>query len=626
MRLTAPRATLDDTATTAIVDNRGRTVGGFLSGQAVPESLLSVVSAYFTIYEYGDLRSHLDRIGRMRFLYGDPRGVSSLDPEEAEDKAFRLTDEGNLELTQALGQKPLARACAEWIKRKADIRTITQSNFLHGKMYHITKPARPTPATGEMSALVGSSNFTRRGLALGQNPNLELNLEVRGGADRESLLEWFNELWHDEQLTHDAKQDVLDALERLGKDYSPEFVYYMTLYHVLGDRLAQQEESETLGGRRSPLRFQVPSHRGYPMDQEALIRRLSLSRFFFRRGIVALRGSGPYAPGLATSLFQDSVEAFLRILAETGKVNVGPQVSFDHLIDKVSNPYGSVSEHKAALSRLNKARVGFKHHAVSVSREDAVHFRETVRAFLTEVTADALQLDFERASLISAIGHRRTENRLQEAQAAIEVADYGTALECAATAFSIYLDTRSVHRARGNSHRLWGPPFDYQHGHPLRPFAEWAIAHFEELHKAMDFLGHGLDITAYWRFLELTSGGHSTSANGPTKEDATFCIEFVVDSVLRIGACHTQENPWRTLEQIGQVEAKEDSVVRVYPRDDSEVIRPVSAGEELTVVAGYIDQAEDYVSILQDEEAAYVQMGHLRLLSGKLRDDGWAPD
>ena len=248
MRLTAPRPTLDDPAATAIVDNRARTVGGFLSDHAVPESLFSVVSAYFTIYGYGDLRSHLDRIGRMRFLYGDPRGVSSLDPEEAEDKAFRLTNEGNLELTQALRQKPLARACAEWIKRKADIRTITQSNFLHGKMYHITKPAGPTPATGEMSALVGSSNFTRRGLGLGQNPNLELNLEVRGGADRESLLQWFDELWHDEELTHDAKQDVLDALERLGKDYSPEFVYYKTLYHVLGKRLAQQEESEKLAG------------------------------------------------------------------------------------------------------------------------------------------------------------------------------------------------------------------------------------------------------------------------------------------------------------------------------------------------------------------------------------------
>ena len=248
MRATSPGPARDDATTTAIVDNRTRKVGQFLGGQMTPGSFLSVVSAYFTIYSYGDLRAQLEQIGRMRFLYGDPRGVSSLDPEDAEDKAFRLTDEGGLELSQALRQKPLARACAEWINRKADIRTVTQSNFLHGKMYHIAKPGGAAPVSGETSALVGSSNFTRRGLGLGQNPNLELNLEVRSAADREPLLEWFNEIWCDKELTHDAKQDVLDALDRLGKDYSPEFVYYKTLYHVLGDRMAQQEESERLAG------------------------------------------------------------------------------------------------------------------------------------------------------------------------------------------------------------------------------------------------------------------------------------------------------------------------------------------------------------------------------------------
>ena len=244
MRVTSPRSPRD--TATAIVDNRTRKVGQFLGRHIASGSLLSVVSAYFTIYGYGDLRSQLDDIGGMRFLYGDPRGVGALDPEEAEDKAFRLTDEGGLELTQALRQKPLARACAKWISRKADIRTVKQTNFLHGKMYHVTKPGRADAVSGQTVALVGSSNFTRRGLGLGQNPNLELNLEVRSAADREPLLEWFDELWRDRSLTRDAKKDVLDALERLGRDYAPEFVYYKTLFHVLGDRLAQQEESERL--------------------------------------------------------------------------------------------------------------------------------------------------------------------------------------------------------------------------------------------------------------------------------------------------------------------------------------------------------------------------------------------
>ena len=380
------------------------------------------------------------------------------------------------------------------------------------------------------------------------------------------------------------------------------------------------------------------------MDQESLIHRLSLSRFLFRAGVAALEGSGPYAAGLATSLFQDSVEAFLRILSETGRVNVGPQVSFDVLVTKVGASYDSVTGHKAALFRLNKARVGFKHHAVSISREDAVHFRQTAESFLTEVTSHALSLDFERASLISAIGHRRTENWLHRAQASAKDADYATALECAATAFSIYLNAKSVHRARATSHRLWGPPsMSYESAHhplrrPLREFREWTTAHFEEIHNTVDLLSHGLDIIEYRRFVELApsvvptkTGARKTawgasSTDGPTKEDTTFCIEFVVDSALRIGACHTKSDPWKTLVQIGQVTAEKDSVVRVHPRQESEVIRPVSAGEVLTVVAGYIDQAEDYVAILQDEEAAYVQTDCVRLVSGKLTDDRWGPD
>ena len=40
------------------------------------------------------------------------------------------------------------------------------------------------------------------------------------------------------------------------------------------------------------------------MDQELLIRRLSLPRFLYRAGAVALDGSGPYAFGLATRCFK----------------------------------------------------------------------------------------------------------------------------------------------------------------------------------------------------------------------------------------------------------------------------------------------------------------------------------
>ena len=224
----------------AIVDNRARTVGEFLRGRLQADAALSAVSAYFTIYAYGDLQAELEGLRRLRFLYGQPAGAASVDPAEGEDKAYRLTRDGALELRRALTQKPLARACADWIKEKVEVRTVRKANFLHGKMYHVEH------ADGGTGALVGSSNFTRGGLGFGASPNIELNLEVRDGADRTRLIQWFDALWHDERLTRNAKEEVLAALERLGKDYSPEFVYYKTLFHVLKERVDERGHRDGL--------------------------------------------------------------------------------------------------------------------------------------------------------------------------------------------------------------------------------------------------------------------------------------------------------------------------------------------------------------------------------------------
>ena len=224
----------------AIIDNRARRVGDFLREEITPEARLAVVSAYFTIYAYHDLRHELDSIKSLRFLYGEPRGVGAVDPGGDAHKAFRLTADGGIELKRVLAQKPLARACEAWIRSKVEIRTIEKSNFLHGKLYHLARN------NGDSAAVLGSSNFTRGGLGLGANPNIELNLEVRREADRAPLLSWFDALWNDRDLTRDAKQDVLTALGRLGKDYAPDFVYYKTLFHVLEDRLAEHKEREDL--------------------------------------------------------------------------------------------------------------------------------------------------------------------------------------------------------------------------------------------------------------------------------------------------------------------------------------------------------------------------------------------
>jgi hypothetical protein len=127
---------------------------------------------------------------------------------------------------------------------------------------------------------------------------------------------------------------------------------------------------------------------------------------------------------MATSLLQDSVESFLRILSEYGGVDVKDTAPFNDLVGKVSERYQIIVEHKAAISRLNRARVAFKHHGLTVSKEDALGFVTAVEAFLTEVSHSTLEIDFVLVSLISQIGHRRTENWLHEAEELANTGDY----------------------------------------------------------------------------------------------------------------------------------------------------------------------------------------------------------
>ena len=96
--------------------HRGK-VGDFLKSKIENGSSLSIVSAYFTIYAFEALKASLVDIKDLRFLFGEPRFVKSLDPERTDKKAFKIEDEG-LQLQNRLEQKRVAKECAEWIKKR----------------------------------------------------------------------------------------------------------------------------------------------------------------------------------------------------------------------------------------------------------------------------------------------------------------------------------------------------------------------------------------------------------------------------------------------------------------------------------------------------------------------------
>ena len=231
--------------------HRGSVAADFLQQYVKANSKLSFVSAYFTIYAFEKLQSELESCGELRFLFGEPSFLQGLDPEKTDKRAFSLTHE-SLSLANQLKQKAVARDCAAFFRRDdVQIRSVKHPDFLHGKLYHIENG-------GSSEAILGSSNFTVRGLGMAaQTSNLELNLIVDSRRDLDDLRKWFDEVWDDGKNVVDVKDEVLGYLDKLYAENSPRELYYKTLIHVLESGLVGQSDSELFGDVRGFVQSQI---------------------------------------------------------------------------------------------------------------------------------------------------------------------------------------------------------------------------------------------------------------------------------------------------------------------------------------------------------------------------------
>ncbi|MBF0103474.1 MAG: DEAD/DEAH box helicase family protein, partial [Desulfobacterales bacterium] len=226
-----------------IKDNHSHgSVGEFLKQEITKNSKISIVSAYFTIYAYQSLKTNLDGIQKLNFLFGEPTFIKSVDPDKVNTREFKIEDDQLvIPLNSRLAQKTISKECSEWIQDKTAIRSMVKPNFLHGKLYHIQQES------GVKKAISGSSNFTVNGLGLGGSKNIELNLIVDSDRLKDELKDWFDSIWNDKTgLVQDVKDEVLKYLEQLYVENEPEFIYFKTLYHIFEAYLTEQRKDVLL--------------------------------------------------------------------------------------------------------------------------------------------------------------------------------------------------------------------------------------------------------------------------------------------------------------------------------------------------------------------------------------------
>lgn len=213
-----------------IIDNRknGKVVSE-LKENIFKGSKISVISAYFTIYAYEELKRELSKVESFRFLFTEP---SFSDNGKEIQRQFYIQhnnaisgNEFEMKLRNEMRQSAIAKECAEWLRNKAEIKSLRKENPAQPRLIHIDND-------DDSICINGSVDFTTDGLGITPSNRFDSNSCMYGNEFTTVYLQMFDELWNNDEAVEDVKNKVLEHMQVLYKENTPEFIYYISLYNI----------------------------------------------------------------------------------------------------------------------------------------------------------------------------------------------------------------------------------------------------------------------------------------------------------------------------------------------------------------------------------------------------------
>lgn len=231
-----------------VLDNKKYRVVDELKEEIRKGTKLSVISAYFTIYAYAELKNELSKIDNMRFIFTEPTFVhkeQELIREYYIERNPEKKISGNefeIKLRNEMKQAAIAKECAEWLEKKAEIKSLKQANPAQPRLVYIENPE-------DNVSINGTVDFTSDGLGITPSNRLDSNMCLYGKDYTIGFLQAFNELWENTAAVQDVKDKVLEQMRILYKENTPEFVYFVTLYNIFNNYLDELTEDNIVKSR-----------------------------------------------------------------------------------------------------------------------------------------------------------------------------------------------------------------------------------------------------------------------------------------------------------------------------------------------------------------------------------------
>ena len=287
------------------------------------------------------------------------------------------------------------------------------------------------------------------------------------------------------------------------------------------------------------------------------LQRLSFIKYLFSIGLYQSNQPEPLY-GISILSFHDSVELFLQLSLErldtsSNKTDIKFMEYWSIIDAKLKN---TPLSQKESMKGLNKSRVDLKHYGIIPSKLNIESFRATTLAFFNENCPIIFGVNFDDISLIDIIKLERPKILLKQAKEDFEKELIDKSLENLALSFEyLILDYEESKKDELNrSPFFFGEPMAnlksfYLGGiinedRKIKEFVDKVSKSIEEIQKAIKILSFGIDYKKYAKFQSIVPYVVFSINNEPifyvregmtlSKEDLEFCINFMVESALKL--------------------------------------------------------------------------------------------
>lgn len=227
-----------------IFDNITEIVRDDLQKTIKKNSRVSIAAACFSMYAYQELKKQLDQVDEFRFIFTSPTFVKErAEKQKREFYIPRLKRENSLygtefeiKLRNELTQRAIAKECADWIRNKAKFKSNTTGEHMGGFM--------TVESGSDHTAYAPINGFTTVDIGRERGNNSYNMVQGMEAPFATQYMRLFDSLWNDQNKMQDVTDIVIENINNAYNENSPEFIYFMTLYHVFSEFLEDISEDE----------------------------------------------------------------------------------------------------------------------------------------------------------------------------------------------------------------------------------------------------------------------------------------------------------------------------------------------------------------------------------------------